>query len=422
MNFRFARMWPIALGCSAAISLGPTFPLSAEEPTVAAPRAPIVVTEHARRLHAQAIVVDGHNDLPWNIREKASSTFEKLDISKSTVGEEMHTDIPRLREGGVKAQFWSVYVPASTRHDGKSLAATLEQIDIVHAMIKRYPETFGLALTTDDIKRVVAEGKIASMIGMEGGHSIENSLSVLKQLYERGARYMTLTHSDTLEWCDSATDEAQHGGLSDFGEEVVREMNKLGMLVDISHVSDDAMKDALQVSKAPVIFSHSSARALADHPRNVPDEVLKMTAENDGIVMVNFYSGYIVAEAALVGKQGTKLRREVEKKYPDDEEKQRMEVRRWYNEHPTEPGTIHDVLDHIEHIAKVAGIDHVGLGSDYDGIPTLPLQLADVSTYPNLTQGMLDRGFSDEDVLKVLGGNLLRVMARAEQVAQELQQ
>jgi membrane dipeptidase len=260
------------------------------------------------------------------------------------------------------------------------------------------------------------------MIGMEGGHSIENSLSVLKQLYERGARYMTLTHSDTLEWCDSATDEAQHGGLSDFGEEVVREMNKLGMLVDISHVSDDAMKDALQVSKAPVIFSHSSARALADHPRNVPDEVLKMTAENDGIVMVNFYSGYIVAEAALVGKQGTKLRREVEKKYPDDEEKQRMEVRRWYNEHPTEPGTIHDVLDHIEHIAKVAGIDHVGLGSDYDGIPTLPLQLADVSTYPNLTQGMLDRGFSDEDVLKVLGGNLLRVMARAEQVAQELQQ
>jgi membrane dipeptidase len=381
--------------------------------------APVVVTERARRLHDQAILVDGHNDLPWNIREMASSTFEKMDISQSTK-ESMHTDIPRLREGGVKAQFWSVFVPASTRHDGKSLETTLEQIDLVYAMIERYPETFALALTTDDIKQAVQDGKIASLIGMEGGHSIENSLAVLRQLYERGARYMTLAHSETLDWCDSATDEAKCGGLSEFGKEVVREMNRLGMLVDISHVSDDAMKETLSVSKAPVIFSHSSARAIADHPRNVPDDVLQLTADNGGVVMVNFYSGYIVPAAAVVGKQGSEYRQSLKQKYPDDEEKQRIEMRRWYNEHPTEPGTIHHVLDHIEHIAKVAGIDHVGLGSDFDGIPTLPKQLEDVSTYPNLTQGMLDRGFSEEEVLKVLGGNLMRVMERAEQVAQEL--
>ena len=383
-------------------------------------RPPIVISERAQQLHDRAILVDGHNDLPWHIREKASSTFEKLDISQSTA-ETMHTDIPRLRAGGVKAQFWSVYVPASTRHDGSSLETTLEQIDIVEAMIKRYPETFELALTTEDIRRIVGDGKIASMIGMEGGHSIENSLSVLNQLYERGARYMTLTHSDTLDWCDSATDDSKHGGLSDFGEEVVREMNRLGMLVDISHVSDDAMKDAIRVSKAPVIFSHSSARAIADHPRNVPDDVLKLTAEHDGVVMVNFYSGFIVNEAAKIGKQGTELRKQLREKYPDHKDKQQAEMRRWYNEHPPEQGTIHDVLDHIEHIAEVAGIDHVGLGSDFDGIPTLPKQLEDVSKYPNLTQGMLDRGFSDEDVLKVLGGNLLRVMEQAERVARGMQ-
>ena len=319
-----------------------------------------MLTEKAQQLHDRAIVVDGHNDLPWSIREQASSTFEKMDISQSTA-ESMHTDIPRLREGGVKAQFWSVFVPASTRHDGASLETTLEQIDLVYAMVDRYPDTFKIALTTDDIYQAVKEGKIASMIGMEGGHSIENSLSVLKQLYQRGARYMTLAHSDTLDWCDSATDEPKCYGLSEFGREVVREMNRLGMLVDISHVSDDAMKDALSVSKAPVIFSHSSARAIADHPRNVPDDVLKLTAENGGVVMVNFFSGYIVPEAARIGKDGADHRLQLKELYPDDKEKQRAEMRRWYNEHPTEQGTIHDVLDHIEHIAKVAGIDHVGL-------------------------------------------------------------
>ncbi|HEV3137721.1 MAG TPA: membrane dipeptidase, partial [Pirellulales bacterium] len=260
-----------------ALNIGLTSPDSVQGQTIKDDPKPgpsmIVVTDNARRIHAAATLVDGHNDLPWKIRERGSSTFDKLDISKPQP--ELHTDIPRLRQGGVKVQFWSVYVPSGTRHDGKALATTLEQIAIVKAMMNRYAETFELARTVDDIERICAAGKIASLIGVEGGHSIENSLAVLRQLYDQGARYMTLTHSDTLDWADSATDLECNGGLTPFGEEVVREMNRLGMLVDLSHVSVATMKHAMRVSRAPVIFSHSSARAIADHPRNVPDDVLK---------------------------------------------------------------------------------------------------------------------------------------------------
>jgi len=405
-------VWSLLLTCVMRAAVG------AEESVVVDKSRParIVVSDRARKLHDRAILVDGHNDLPWNIRVQASSTFEKMDISQSTA-ETMHTDIPRLRAGGVKAQFWSVYVPANTRHDGKALQTTLEQIELVQAMVQRYPETFAFVTTVAEIEAAVADGKIASLIGVEGGHSIENSLAVLRELYDRGARYMTLAHSDTLEWCDSATDEQRHGGLTEFGEEVVREMNRLGMLVDISHVSDAAMKDALRVTKAPVIFSHSSARAIADHPRNVPDDVLKLTADNGGVVMVNFFSGYIVPQAAEVSKQRSALRQKLTAEHPDDDEHVRALMRKWDLAHPLDKGTVHNLLDHIEHIVRVAGIDHVGFGSDYDGIPLLPDQMEDVSTYPNLTQGLLDRGFSDEDVLKVLGGNLLRVLREAETVA-----
>ncbi|MEX0677652.1 MAG: dipeptidase [Pirellulales bacterium] len=378
-------------------------------------RPKIVVTDRAREIHNRAILVDGHNDLPWQVRTRGSSTFEKLDIAQPQPA--MHTDIPRLRAGGVRAQFWSVYVPAGTRRDGKALSMTLEQIAIVKAMMKRYPETFELALSVDDVERICGQGKIASLIGVEGGHSIENSLSVLRQLYEQGARYMTLTHSDTLDWADSATDEERHGGLTPFGEEVVREMNRLGMLVDISHVSVPTMKQAIRTSRAPVIFSHSSARAVADHPRNVPDDVLGMTAENGGVVMVNFYPGFIVPEAAERGKQFIPLYRELKQKYGEDSEQIRAEIRRWRTRNPTPPGTVHVVLDHIDHIARVAGVDHVGLGSDFDGIERVPQQLEDVSKYPNITQGLLDRGYSEEDIRKILGGNLLRALRQAEKVA-----
>jgi membrane dipeptidase len=390
----------------------------ANEPSDNSP-AEVLLGERARKIHERCILVDGHNDLPWMIRTRGSSTFDKLDISKPQP--ELHTDIPRLRQGGVKAQFWSVFVPASTRHEGKALATTLEQIEIVKAMIKRYPDTFELALTVADIERICGEGKIASMIGVEGGHSIENSLAVLRQLYHEGARYMTLTHSDTLDWADSATDVERHGGLTPFGEEVVREMNRLGMLVDLSHVSVPTMKHALRVTQAPVIFSHSSARKIADHPRNVPDEVLKLTAENGGVVMVNFFSGFVVPSAAARGIEWINLRAALKEKYGDDEEKLLAEMRRWETENPMERGTIQIVLDHIDHVVRVAGVDHVGLGSDFDGINLLPTQIEDVSMYPNITQGLLDRGYGEEEIRRILGGNLLRVMRQTEQVAGQLQ-
>ena len=412
-SFRFAAIAGCLLVISSALSR-----VEAADSKQSESRGKIEVTDRARQIHAEAILIDGHNDLPWRIRQLGSSTFEKLDISEPQP--ELHTDIPRLRSGGVKAQFWSVYVPASTRRDGRSLATTLEQIAIVKAMMKRYPETFELAETVDDIKRICADGKIASMIGVEGGHSIENSLSVLRQLYEQGARYMTLTHSDTLDWADSATDDERHGGLTPFGEEVVREMNRLGMLVDLSHVSIPTMKQAIHTSRAPVIFSHSSARAIADHPRNVPDEVLRLTAKNGGVVMVNFYPGFVVPAAAERSKQGLPFYRQLEAKYGEDREKIRAEMWNFYTRNPVPPGTLEIVLDHIEHIAKAAGVDHVGLGSDYDGIGSVPVGLEDVSTYPNITQGLLDRGFSEEDIKKMLGGNLLRAMREAEKVSQEL--
>jgi membrane dipeptidase len=325
-----------------------------------------------------------------------------------------------LRQGGVKAQFWSVYVPASTRLKGESLQTTLEQIAIVEGMLARYPDVFELALTAADIERISRAGKIASLIGVEGGHSIENSISVLRELYAKGARYMTLTHSDTLDWADSATDEEKHGGLTAFGVEVVREMNRLGMLVDLSHVSIRTMQETLAVTKSPVIFSHSSARAIADHPRNVPDGVLKQVRENGGVVMVNFYPGFIVPSAAKRGQEGIAVLRQLRAKYGDDRDKIRAEYKAWASQFPVEPGTLNLVVDHIDHIAKTAGIDHVGIGSDYDGIDSVPVELEDVSTYPKITQCLLDRGYDEAAVHKILGGNLLRVLRETEKAAAEL--
>ncbi len=386
--------------------------------TFGAERPPVVLTDAAKIIHTSSIVIDGHNDLPWELRQQGSLSFEKLDISKPQA--KLQTDIPRLREGGVGAQFWSVYVPASTAYNGTALSATLEQIEMVRAMLQRYPETFELALTVDDIRRVRKSGKIASLIGVEGGHCIENSLSVLGQLYKLGARYMTLTHSDTLDWADSATDEHKHGGLTPFGEDVVLEMNRLGMMVDLSHVSPDTMKHALRITKAPVIFSHSSSRAVAEHPRNVPDDVLELVAVNDGVVMVNFFSGFVVPAAAENYAQILAMEREEEERLGDRDAAVAV-VAKWRKTHPMPAGTIHDLIDHIDHVVKVAGIDHVGLGSDYDGVSVLPAQLEDVSSYPLITQALLDRGYSAADIKKVLGENLLRVMQRTEEVASQLQ-
>lgn len=348
---------------------------------------PLSISLEARQIHGSGLLFDGHNDLPWEIRMKGNSSFEKIDIAQPQP--RLHTDIPRLRAGGLKAQFWSVYVPAKTAVTGDALLRTLEQIDLVHRMVKRYPETFELAATADDVERIVKAGKIASMLGVEGGYSIQESLAVLRRYYDLGVRYMTLTHSKSLAWADSATDKARCGGLSDFGKEVVREMNRLGMLVDLSHVSVDTMKAALEATEAPVIFSHSSARAICDHPRNVPDDVLRLVTANGGVVMINFYSAFVVPTAQL--KKDPKAR-----------------------------GTLSDVVDHIEHVAKIAGIDHVGIGSDFDGVPRLTVGLEGVDRYPAITQVLLDRGYDRKQIHQILGGNVLRVLREAEAVAARL--
>ena len=334
----------------------------------------------AMALHKQVPLIDGHNDYPWALRQNnVERDLNKLDIRMPQP--KLHTDIPRLRAGGVGGQFWSVYVPANMQGPA-AVRATFEQIDVVHRMVRKYPDTFELALTAADVERIFKAGRIGSLIGMEGGHSIDNSLATLRMFYTAGARYMTLTHSTNIRWADSGTDMPKVAGLSRFGEEVVREMNRLGMLVDLSHTSADAMRGAIRVSEAPVIFSHSDARALNDHGRNVPDDVLQLVRRNGGVVMVTFVPGFLTS---------------------------------------TGKATLADVANHMDHVRKVAGADHVGIGSDFDGIETVPVGLEDVSKYPALTAELLRRGWTDDDVRKALGSNVLRVMRRAEEVAARLQ-
>ena len=348
---------------------------------------PVVVSAEAAEIHSSGMLFDGHNDLPWEIRDKGKSSFAELDIAREQPA--LHTDIPRLRRGGLKAQFWSVYVPAETAETGDALLQTMQQIEIVRAMLKRYPETFEQASTAADVERIVGAGRVASMMGVEGGYSIEEDLANLERLYLAGCRYMTLTHSKSLSWADSATDKPRNGGLTEFGREVIREMNRLGMLVDLSHVSPETMKQSLATTQAPVIFSHSSARAICDHPRNVPDDVLPLVRQNGGVIMVNFYSAFIVPTAQL---------------------KRNKEA----------AGTIYDVVDHIDYLARHCGVEHVGIGSDYDGVPRLPDQLESVATYPRITQLLLERGYDRAAIHGILGGNVLRVLRQAEQVSARL--
>ena len=380
---------------------------------------PVVVSDQARALHESSLLIDGHNDLAWEVRTRAGGDWDQADISKRQP--RFHTDIPRLRAGGVGAQFWSVYVPANTRFRGQSAQQTLEQIALVRRMIERYPETFAFADSADEIARIRDQGKIACLIGIEGGHSIENSLTLLRKYRNLGVKYMTLTHGDTLKWADSSSDEPKHDGLTEFGERVVREMNRLGMIVDVSHVSDATMEDAIRISQAPVIASHSSARAVADHPRNIPDRLLKMIAADDGVVMVNFFSGFVVPESATIMDEWIDVRRELHRKFPNESDYKRASSK-WWKTHPMPRGTIEDVMRHIDHIVEVAGIDHVGLGGDFDGVDTLPVGLEDVSTYPKITQLLLDRGYPPEEIRKILGQNLMRVMRAVDATAKRLEE
>lgn len=383
----------------------------------ARPRDAVRLTEEALQIHAAAPIFDGHNDLPWRLREQDDLALHRIDLRKPQ--KDLHTDLPRLRKGGVGAQFWSAFVPAETRRNGTAVRMTLEQIDLIRRLVKAYPDDFELAQSADEVERARKHGKIASLIGIEGGHSIDNSLGVLRCYAALGVRYMTLTHSDTLDWADAATDEPKSHGLSPFGEQVVREMNRLGMIVDISHVSAETMRHALRTSRAPVIASHSSAYALAEHPRNVPDDVLRMVKDNGGVVMVNFFPGFVVPEGARAMRDMFRVARELKKEHPQERD-YKAAMDQWKKEHPFPTGSVHHVVDHIEHIIKIAGIDHVGLGSDYDGISKVPRQLEDVSCYPYITQELLNRGYTKEQVVKALGGNVLRVLRRVEEVGRSL--
>ena len=374
--------------------------------------------ERARALLRSTPLIDGHNDYPWEVRERAQQDLDKLDISKPQPA--IMTDIARLRSGGVSGQFWSVYVPVELAGQS-AVTATLEQIDIVYRMVRKYPDAFELALTADDVERAFKKGRIASLIGMEGGHSIDNSLGALRMFYRAGARYMTLTHSKNTAWADSSTDTPAANGLTPFGEEVVREMNWLGMLVDLSHVSPDTMEDALRVTAAPVVFSHSSARALTDVPRNVPDRILQLLPKNGGVVMVTFVPGFLSSKVADWTKQQTAEQERLRKQVPGDDNAVKAGLAAWAAAHPAPRATLADAADHIDHIRKVAGIDHVGLGGDFDGITSVAQGLEDVSTYPALFAELLRRGYSEDDLRKIAGLNVLRVMRSVERVSHTLQ-
>ena len=372
--------------------------------------------ERAKRILRAAPLIDGHNDLPWEIRESETAPRDvaAYDLRTTTRGQ---TDFARMKEGMLGGQFWSIYVPGDI---GSGFARVqLEQFDIARRMIAMYPERLGLALTADDIEREFRRGRVGSLLGMEGGHVIENSLGALRSYYDLGARYMTLTHNSTLDWADAAMDSVRHGGLTEFGREVVREMNRLGMIVDLSHVSPGTMSDALDVTEAPVIFSHSSARGLTDHVRNVPDSILARLPKNGGVVMVTFVSGFISQATMDWERRAGEARRGL-RGMADTTERRRQWVE-WTTANPMPRSTIKDVADHVEHVRKVAGVDHVGLGGDYDGTTGLPVGMEDVSKYPNLFAELVRRGWSDADLKKLAGGNVLRALRAAEATAARLQ-
>ena len=362
----------------------------------------------ARDLLRRFPLIDGHNDLPWELRERG-----EVNLAEPVAG--THTDLPRLAAGGVGAQFWSVFVPASIAGDA-AVTTVLEQIDLARRMVAAYPQALELALTAADVERIFASGRVASLLGAEGGHAIAGSLSVLRMLYALGVRYMTLTHNANLGWADSATDQQAAGGLTDFGRDVVREMQRMGMLVDLSHVSPDTMHDALDVAAAPVIFSHSCARALCDNPRNVPDDVLARLPGNGGVCMVTFVPGFVSQDCSdwLAGLKAEAARRGLD---PRNVAELRSIEPDWEAAHPQPHATLAQVADHIEHVRRVAGLEHVGLGGDFDGTSDVTVGLADVSAYPALFAELLARGWTEPACAALAGGNLLRVLRAAESAA-----
>ena len=402
----------------AFIFLALAAPLLAQPPSKSP--APGAALEHAKALLASTPLVDGHNDLPWAIRESKTAPLDvdAYDLRKKTPHQ---TDIARMRAGHLGGQFWSVYVPGEVKDSGFA-RIQLEQIDIARRVIARYPDALTAASTAADVRAAAKAGKVGSLLGMEGGHAIENSLGALRAYYALGVRYMTLTHNVTLDWADAALDSAKHGGLTNFGREVVREMNRTGMLVDLSHVSPGVMSNALDVAEAPVIFSHSAARALVEHPRNVPDSILKRLPKNGGVVMVTFVPSFTSPAVRAHGLEQSRALGSAQQRFGTDTAAVGREMKSWNAAHPGPKASLADVANHIEHVKKVAGADHVGIGSDFDGVDDdVPVGLEDESTYPALFAELIRRGWSDADLKKLAGENVLRALAKAEQVAKRLQ-
>ena len=381
---------------------------------VGAAAEPTRMTDEALTLHRRSLVFDGHNNLPMQLRKRPDLPVDSVDLKAPQ--SKLHTDIPRLRQGGVGAEFFATYVSADSVKKGTAVRETLEQIDQIARLVKRHADSLEWAGSTADLDRIHKADKVSALIAIEGGNAIESSLVVLRTYYQAGARCMALTHDDTTDWADAALDKAKHKGLTKFGEQVVAEMNRLGMVIDLSHASEETSLDALTLSKAPVIFSHTGAHKLAPHPRNVSDDVLKAVAKNGGVVMVNFYSGFLTAETVKAYDKRTKAAADLRKSFKTDEQFQSALVA-WLKENPLPKTSVKDVVDHIDHIGKVAGFDHVGLGSNFDGVVSLPQNLEDVSCFPYLTQEMLNRGYSHEQIQKVLGANARRVLRDVESVA-----
>jgi membrane dipeptidase len=372
------------------------------------------MTEHIVELLRGAPLIDGHNDLLWALREAREEGVDEADVGEPTP--RFQTDLPRLERGGVGAQFWSVYVPSHLPPD-QAVTQTLEQIDAFYDLVRRYPGRLEQARKASDVERIAEKGRIASMIGVEGGHSIGGSLGTLRVLARLGAGYMTLTHNDDTDWADSATGEHPHGGLTTFGEEVVRELNRSGVLVDLSHVSDDTMRQAIDVSDAPVIFSHSSARSLCDVPRNVPDDVLELVGRTGAVVMVTFVPSFVAPEGAEVNREGRERASALRAEHADDPEALRVAIDEWWDSLEEVPATVSQVADHIDHVRDVAGIDHIGVGGDFDGTTGMPEGLEDVAGYPTLFAELAARGYADDELQQIAGRNVLRVMREAELVA-----
>jgi membrane dipeptidase len=418
-------LFALAPAASAQTQTTPAPAPSASAATVDAPRDERL-WQKALKLHRKAIIVDGHNDITEIMVD------ERYDLATPSAGK-YHTDLARLKQSGMTGQFFSVYVDrkyASQAHasgkylvEGGSARRALDLIDVIYRMAEKYPQDLSMAYSTDDIRRAKKQGKVGALLGIEGGHAIENSLSALREFYRLGVRYMTLTHNNTNEWADACCDVARHGGLSDYGKEVVREMNRLGMIIDVSHVSDETMADVLDTTAAPVIASHSSARALANHKRNIPDDLLKRIGQNGGVVMINFYPAFIDERVRLlVVAREERLKPERDRLaelYKNDPERLAAERKKLDDANPLNPPPtpLSVLIDHIDHVRKVAGVDYVGLGSDFDGVPFLPQGMEDVTKLTNITYELLRRGYTEEEVRKVLGGNVMRAFAEVERVA-----